>query len=70
MKYLGDADFLIDYLHGLPAISRLMPGFLAEGLSVSALTPIELYEGAYFSRDPAELFTSWKPSFRAVRHCR
>jgi predicted nucleic acid-binding protein len=51
MKYLGDADLVIDHFHHQPTVSRVMPDLLAEGLALSAVTLIELYEGVYFGRD-------------------
>lgn len=60
-KYLIDSDLLIDVLHGQARAVALLDELAPYGLSVSLVTYGELFQGAYYSRDPlhalAELAT-------------
>lgn len=50
--YLLDTDWIVDVLNGQePAIQTLME-LVPDGLALSLISYGELYEGAYFSRDP------------------
>src|SRR5436309_13676791 len=52
MTYLIDSDWVIDILNGQPAaISTLIP-LAPQGIFLSVATYGELYEGAYYSRNP------------------
>lgn len=52
MTYLIDSDWVIDVLNGQqPAIDTLV-SLAPHGLFLSVVTYGELYEGAYYSRDP------------------
>lgn len=52
MSYLIDTDWIIDYLTGQPDARATLTALRADTLAISLITLIELYEGAYTSRDP------------------
>lgn len=52
MKYLADSTWVIDLLSGQAAAVGLYPTLLQEGLAVSIVTYMELWEGVYTNRDP------------------
>lgn len=53
-SYLVDTDWIIDCLHGQrPAIDTIME-LAPRGLLVSIISYGELYEGAYYARNPQE----------------
>lgn len=54
MKHLTDATFVIDVLHGRPAALALQPRLLQEGLALSIITYMELWEGVETNRDPRQ----------------
>ena len=54
MKYLVDTDWVIDHLRGVEAITTRLDELSSEGLGLSVVSLAELYEGVYYSRDPAE----------------
>jgi predicted nucleic acid-binding protein len=47
MTYLADATFVIDALRGRAYAAQLAPRLLADGLSLSIITHMELWEGIY-----------------------
>jgi hypothetical protein len=47
MRYLADADFIIDHFSDLPTARSILPRLLREGTGVSIVTQLELYEGVY-----------------------
>ena len=66
MKYLWDADGVIDHLTGQPGARALHRDSAREGLAVSIITYIELYEGATRSHDPKEALRSLRTFLRRV----
>jgi tRNA(fMet)-specific endonuclease VapC len=53
-KYLVDTDWVIDHLNGHEAVCRRLAECARNGLAISIVSLAELYEGTYYSRDPAE----------------
>jgi predicted nucleic acid-binding protein len=45
MAYLVDSDWLIDYLADLPVANDLLESLFDEGVAVSVISCIEVYEG-------------------------
>src|SRR5688500_2468723 len=52
MNYLVDADWVIDYLRGQGQAIQLLDELGTQGLAISIITFIEVYEGIYRSRTP------------------
>lgn len=52
MKHLLDADAIIDYLTGQPGARQQFPALQQDGVAVSVITMIELYEGVERGREP------------------
>ena len=52
MRYLLDADSIIDYLALRPGALAAFPQLLRDGAAVSGTTAIELFTGVYGARDP------------------
>lgn len=50
--YLIDTDWIIDCLHGQPTAIQALLDLGPQGLAVSLIPYGELYEGAYYSRNP------------------
>ena len=50
--YLIDTDWAVDVLHGRPDAVQTLIDLAPAGLAVSVITYGELYEGAYYARDP------------------
>jgi predicted nucleic acid-binding protein len=53
MTYLVDSTFVIDSLTARPYAASLLPTLLQDGIAVSSITHMELWEGVYGDRDPA-----------------
>ena len=51
-RYLVDSDWIVDALHGLPAALQTLTDLAPQGLAVSLISYGELYEGAYYARQP------------------
>ena len=51
-RYLLDTDWIVDDLNGQAAATETLLKLAPWGLAVSLISYAELYEGAYFSRDP------------------
>lgn len=51
MTYLTDATFVIDALRGQPYAAQLVPTLLADGLALSIITHMELWDGVYGNPD-------------------
>jgi len=51
--YLIDTDWIIDHFNEVERITRKLEELAPEGLAVSIISLAELYEGIYYSRDPA-----------------
>lgn len=52
MRYLVDADWLIDAAIGRSAAVRILDRLSADGLAVSIIAVAEVYEGAFGASDP------------------
>ena len=52
-SYLVDTDWIIHYLNGSPKFVERLRSLREEGLSISIVSLAELYEGIYYSTDPA-----------------
>jgi predicted nucleic acid-binding protein len=53
MHYLVDSDWTIDYLDGLSSAVQLLQPLFADGIAISIITYIEVYQGAYRRPGPA-----------------
>jgi predicted nucleic acid-binding protein len=53
MTYLTDATYVIDFFRGQEYARALYPTLIRDGLAVSIITHMELWEGAYGNRDPS-----------------
>ncbi len=51
MRYLYDADALIDYLTDVAGARTRFPALLPDGLALCSVTSIERYTGVYGARD-------------------
>lgn len=51
-RYLLDTDWIVDVLNGQDAATQTLIELAPYGLALSLISYGELYEGAYFSRDP------------------
>lgn len=51
-RYLLDTDWIVDVLNGQAAAVDTLLQLAPQGLALSLISYGELYEGAYFSRDP------------------
>lgn len=54
LSYLIDTDWVIHYLNGRNDIVARLHTARSDGLGLSVIALAELYEGAYFSRDPEQ----------------
>ena len=54
MTHLIDTDWLIDVLNKQPQVTATLATLAPGGLFISIATYGELYEGAYYSRDPQQ----------------
>jgi tRNA(fMet)-specific endonuclease VapC len=52
LRYLIDADWVIHYLNGQPAIVTRIQKLSADGIALSYLSLAELYEGDFYSSNP------------------
>lgn len=60
MKYLIDADWLIDATIGLPVAVRTLDRLTSEGLAVSIIAVAEVYEGAFATPDPGKTLADFR----------
>jgi tRNA(fMet)-specific endonuclease VapC len=51
-RYLIDTDWIIDALHSYGSAMQTLVDLAPDGLAVSLISYGELYEGAYYARDP------------------
>ena len=54
MKYLIDTDWVINHLKGEKRVVRKLEELAPEGMAMSVISLAEIYEGVYYSRDPAK----------------
>src|SRR5712691_8120906 len=52
LAFLIDTDWVIDHLNGVTQVTRRLTELQPQGLALSVVSAAELWEGAYFSRDP------------------
>jgi tRNA(fMet)-specific endonuclease VapC len=52
VSFLIDTDWVIDHLHGVTHATQRLKELQPHGLGLSVVSAAELWEGAYFSRDP------------------
>ena len=62
MPYLVDTDWLIDHLARAPAAEALLSALAAEGVAISIISYMEVYQGTLRSPDPAG-----RPTYRPSR---
>jgi tRNA(fMet)-specific endonuclease VapC len=60
MRYLVDADWLIDAVIGRPAAVRTLERLSDDGLAVSIVAMAELYEGAFGTPNPQDALTAFR----------
>ena len=53
MKYLIDTDWVIDHLRQQERITKRLEELAPKGLAISIVSLAELYEGIYYSNNPA-----------------
>ena len=53
ISYLIDTDWIIHYLTGRPDIISTLRELHPQGLAICIISAAELYEGVYYSRNPA-----------------
>ena len=56
--HLVDTGYVVDVLNNREAAARLLKDLAAHGLTVSMTSYAELYEGAYYARDPEAALTA------------
>ena len=54
MAYLIDSDWLIDFLDDVPAAMTLLDQLASDGIAISVITYMEVYQGTERSPNPAE----------------
>jgi tRNA(fMet)-specific endonuclease VapC len=52
LSFLIDTDWVIDHFNGVVQVTRRLKELQPHGLGLSIVSAAELWEGAYFSRDP------------------
>jgi tRNA(fMet)-specific endonuclease VapC len=52
LSFLIDTDWVIDHFNGVMHVTRRLKELQPRGLGLSVVSSAELWEGAYFSRDP------------------
>lgn len=51
MTYLIDTDYIVDYLKGYQAATRVMKAIQPHGIGISIITFGEVYEGIYYGHN-------------------
>jgi len=54
MKYLIDTDWVIDHIQGDSAATALIASLTPDGIAISIITFLEIYEGIYTSANPKQ----------------
>ncbi len=54
MKYLIDTDWVIDHIQGNPTATSLIASLAPDGIAISIITFLEIYEGIYTSANPRQ----------------
>jgi predicted nucleic acid-binding protein len=52
MRYLIDTGWIVDYLYGNEDAQQLLASLEPDGVAISIITFLEIYEGIHLSRDP------------------
>ncbi len=52
---LVDTDYIVDALHGQDSALQTLTDLAPQGLAISLISYGELYEGAYYARQPEEV---------------
>jgi tRNA(fMet)-specific endonuclease VapC len=52
LSFLIDTDWVIDHFNGVTQVTRRLKELQPQGLGLSVVSAAELWEGAFFSRDP------------------
>lgn len=65
--YLIDTDWIIDSLHGQPVATQTLLQLAPQGLAVSLISYGELYQGAYYARDPRAALRGLRQFLRGKR---
>ena len=52
LSFLIDTDWVIDHFNGIAQVTRRLQELQPQGLALSIISSAELWEGAYFSREP------------------
>ena len=52
LSFLIDTDWVIDHFNGVTHVTRRLKELRPRGLGLSVVSAAELWEGAFFSRDP------------------
>jgi len=52
LSFLIDTDWVIDHFNGVSQVTLRLKELQPRGLGLSVVSAAELWEGAYFSRDP------------------
>ena len=66
MRYLTDSTFVIDSLTQQAHAQRLLPTLLREGLALSFVSHMELWDGAFGSPDPRRAARELRAFLRRV----
>ncbi len=66
MPYLVDSDWAADFLAGKPAAIQLIGMLLPSGISISAISYMEVMEGVRGSRNSAALTQGFRAFLRGV----
>lgn len=66
VRYLVDTDWTIHYVNGHPGIVARLDALKRDGLGLSLVSLAELYEGVYYSTDPARNERGLTDLLRAV----
>ncbi len=53
LRYLVDTDWAIHYMNGQPEIVQRLAELQPDSIGISMVSLAELWEGVYYSRDPA-----------------
>ena len=68
MRYLVDADWLIDATIGLPLAVRTLDRLTSDGLAVSIIAVAEVYEGAFATPAPEETLANFREFLQGYSH--
>ena len=66
MAYLIDSDLVIDHLADDPAAQRLLDRLAPDGLTISIITSMEVYQGTLVSPDPDQALAKLDAFLAAV----